>query len=226
MKALVLFILLGLNCITLTEKFSTVDTNSKRFLALGDSYTIGESIAEKDRFAAQTIAHLRVDGIKIKDADYIAKTGWTTTDLKTAIEKQKLQPPYDIVSLLIGVNDQYQTHDTINYRNDFKQLLLKAIALADNKPSHVFVLSIPDYSVTPFVDVTEKAQVKKEIDWFNSINQQVAFQYHVVYIDITTSTREAATNAALIAGDGLHPSAKEYKKWAEKLYVKIKEVLK
>ncbi len=202
------------------------DTGTKRYLALGDSYTIGQSVAATDRFPAQTVAQLRSKGIRMHDPEYIATTGWTTSNLLNALHTQNPQGPYDAVSLLIGVNDQYQTHDTTNYRSRFTQLLTQAIVLAGNRTARVFVVSIPDYSATPFVATSNKAQVSKELDWFNNINKQVALQYHIVYIDITPSSREAATNTALIASDSLHPSGLEYKKWADLLSAKMMEVLK
>jgi lysophospholipase L1-like esterase len=131
---------------------------------------------------------------------------------------------YDVVTLLIGVNDQYQGVDTASYRQRFTQSLLKAIELAGLK-SHVFVVSIPDYSVTPFVAASDKAKVRQEIDWFNAINLQVSQQMNITYVDIIPSSREGATNAALIAGDGLHPSGLEYKKWAAMLAPLIRQVL-
>ncbi len=203
---------------------NTNDTG-KRYLALGDSYTIGQSVAENERFPAQTVALLRAQNISIKDPQYIAITGWTTANLMTAINTQNPQGPFDLVTLLIGVNDQYQGVDTATYRTRFTQLLNKAVQLAGGKASHVFVLSIPDYSVTPFVQQADKARVRREVDLFNAINKQVTLQNNIAYIDITPSTRQAETNASLIANDGLHPSGLEYKKWAEMLAPLIKQVL-
>lgn len=207
-----------------TTATPTNDT-AKRYLALGDSYTIGQSVAEKDRFPAQTVALLRQQGFTINDPDYIAVTGWTTTNLKVAIDYQKPQGPYDIVTLLIGVNDQYQHLDTAGYRIRFTELLNKSILLAGNRASRVFVLSIPDYSATPFVAASDKARVSKEIDWFNAINKDVTLQYQIAYVDITPSTREAKNNSSLVAQDGLHPSAIEYKVWADMLAPVIKKAL-
>lgn len=207
----------------------TTDTASsvidKRYLALGDSYTIGQSVSLTSRFPAQTVALLRQANIIIKDPIYIATTGWTTTNLISATKAATLHPPYDVVSLLIGVNDQYQTRDTANYRKRFTQLLNKSIALAGNRTSRVFVLSIPDYSVTPFVSASQKEIVSREIDQFNAINREVTEQKNVVYIDITPSSREGATNRAFIAKDNLHPSGTEYSKWAAMLAPAIKAVL-
>ena len=123
------------------------------------------------------------------------------------------------------MNDQYQRVDTSSYAIRFAQLLEKAIQLANGKKSNVFVLSIPDYSVTPFVGSADKIRVSTEIDWFNEINKRITLFYGVSYTDITPSTREATTNATLIAIDNLHPSGSEYRKWAELLAPKIKVVL-
>ncbi len=201
------------------------DTTLKTYLALGDSYTIGQSVAEAGRFPMQVVGQLRQANININDPIYIATTGWTTLNLMSAINAAKLHPPYDVVSLLIGVNDQYQTRDTTFYRKRFTNLLNKAIELAGNKPANVFVLSIPDYSVTPFVSPNYKEGISKQIDQFNSINKQVTEQRSISYTDITPSTREGATNPSLIARDGLHPSESEYKKWADMLTPKIKKLL-
>jgi lysophospholipase L1-like esterase len=199
--------------------------NAYRYLALGDSYTIGQNVPMAARFPAQTVALLRQSNINITDPLYIATTGWTTTNLMNAINNAALHPPYDVVSLLIGVNDQYQTRDTTNYRARFTQLLNKSIALAGNKNSRVFVVSIPDYSVTPFVSANQKESVSMEIDQFNAINREVTEQKNVVYIDITPGSREGATNRALIANDNLHPSGMEYAKWAALLAPAMKAVL-
>ncbi len=204
---------------------NTTNDTGKRYLALGDSYTIGQNVAENERFPAQTVALLRAQNIAIKDPHYIAVTGWTTANLMAAINSQNPQGLFDAVTLLIGVNDQYQGVDTATYRTRFNQLLNKAVELAGAKASHVFVLSIPDYSVTPFVQQADKARVRREVDLFNAINKQIALQNNIAYVDITPSTRQAETNASLIANDGLHPSGLEYKKWAGMLAPLMKQVL-
>lgn len=188
----------------------------KTWLALGDSYTIGQSVPVTERFPDQTATLLRARGVNMPVPDYIATTGWTTTDLQNAINARN-PAPHDVVSLLIGVNDQYQTHDTTGYRQRFTALLEKSIQLARNKKENVFVLSIPDYSVTPFAAGLDRARIRQEIDWFNAINLSVTQSYGISYLDITPSTREAETDATLVAFDGLHPSGLEYKKWAERL---------
>ena len=197
----------------------------KYWLALGDSYTIGQSVATGDRFPTQTANLLKQSGINIDEPYYIATTGWTTNNLANAITAQN-PANHDVVSLLIGVNDQYQTRDTSGYRMRFASLLNKAIQLANGKTDRVFVLSIPDYSVTPFASQSDTAQIRKEIDWFNAINSQVTQSYNVAYLDITPGTRLAKTNTALLAADGLHPSALEYRNWANRLAPLMLPVLK
>ncbi|HMO32745.1 MAG TPA: GDSL-type esterase/lipase family protein [Lacibacter sp.] len=188
----------------------------KSYLALGDSYTIGQGVAAADRFPAQTVQWLQDRGIVVSALTYIATTGWTTTQLQAAIASR--QPGlHDVVTLLIGVNDQYQARDTTGYRARFTNLLQTAITLARDKKDNVVVLSIPDYSVTPFAAGSDTARIRQELDWFNAINRNVTLAAGVVYLDITPSTREARTNPALLAADGLHPSALEYRRWALRL---------
>lgn len=194
-----------------------VDT-AHSFMALGDSYTIGQSETAEARFPAQTVALLRARGMMVKDPVYIARTGWTTADLQDAIARYQPSLPYDIVTLLIGVNDQYQHLDTGGYRTRFTQLLRKAIEWAGNKKERVYVLSIPDYGVTPFGG--HSARIGREIDDFNRINKEITMAHGVSYIDITPISREP--DAALITSDSLHPSAKQYRRWAEKLAAAIR----
>ena len=141
-------------------------TRNYSYLALGDSYTIGQSVTEKERFPYFVSELLRQRGFVITNLEYIAQTGWSTIALQNAIANAEPLEDFDIVSLLIGVNDQYQGFDTAGYRVRFTQLLTKAISLAKNNAEHVFVLSIPDYSATPFVSEPEKERVRKEIDAF------------------------------------------------------------
>ena len=199
--------------------------NTKTYLALGASYTIGQSVSASERFPAQTVSILRQQGIALADPVYIAQTGWTTVNLQNAITTQNPPSTYDVVSLLIGVNDQFQGMDTAGYAIRFTQLIEKSIQLAKGNKSNVFVLSIPDYSVTPFVSSGNKAKVRMEVEWFNTINKRITLANGVSYTDITPSSREAETNPALIASDNLHPSGQEYKKWAEMLAPKITAVL-
>jgi lysophospholipase L1-like esterase len=197
----------------------------KKYLALGDSYTIGQGVTAPESFPVQTKNWLTVNSINMAAPDIIAATGWTTQDLMDAINTRKPSSDYDVVSLLIGVNDQYQRRDTTGYRINFSNLLYKAIQLARGRRERVFVLSIPDYSVTPFARFSDTALIRKQIDWFNAINKEVTVQNFCKYLDITPSTREAKNDPSLIASDGLHPSGKEYFKWAERLGLMMKEVL-
>jgi lysophospholipase L1-like esterase len=197
----------------------------KTYLALGDSYTIGQSVEVAERFPAQTVNLLRQQGIAVADPIYIARTGWTTDELQAAMASQPLAT-YDVVSLLIGVNDQYRGRDTTSYRQRFTQLLERSIQLAGGRKAAVFVLSIPDYSVTPFVPASDKERVRREVDLFNGINRRITESMGVSYTDITPSSREGATNPSLIAQDGLHPSGREYAKWAALLAPKMAAVLR
>jgi lysophospholipase L1-like esterase len=200
--------------------------NKKSFLALGDSYTIGQSVEPAERFPAQTVALLRSSGIIIKDPDYIATTGWTTDDLSLAISRTNPPSNYSVVTLLIGVNDQFQRHDTSGYRSRFTGLLNTAITLASSNNAHVFVLSIPDYSVTPVGMYYDTASIRQQINWFNEINKEVTIEQHCNYLDITPSTRDALYDPSLVTYDGLHPSGLEYQKWARKLLPMMYEALK
>lgn len=198
-----------------------MQTKSFRYLALGDSYTIGESVALNKNFPNQTVALLRKEKISIDDPAIVAKTGWTTDELQEMLNRTRLQVPFDFVTLLIGVNNQYRGRSTDEYAEQFTKLLQQAIGYAGEKPNHVIVLSIPDWGVTPFAEGRDRAKIAKEIDAFNAINEKISKQYKVHYINITSFTREAATDKTLVTKDGLHPSAKDYGRWAEK----VKEVI-
>lgn len=208
-----------------TDTTATLPVTGAKYLALGDSYTIGQSVEDTECFPAQTVQLLKAAHINVNDPQYIATTGWTTTNLISAINSQNPAKDFDIVTLLIGVNDQYQHRDTNEYRTFFTELLNKSIDLAAGKKTHVFVLSIPDYSATPFVNAANKASVSAQVDEFNAINKEITLQNSITYIDITPSTRQAADDASLIANDGLHPSGKEYAVWAGMLAPLIKNAL-
>ncbi len=200
--------------------------NAKTLLALGDSYTIGQSVDPNQNFPEQTVDVLKAAGINMNPPRIIATTGWTTIDLQNGINLQNPQGPFDAVTLLIGVNDQYQGLDTGGYKIRFTQLLQESIAFAGNDTAHVFVLSIPDYSVTPFAANYDTAKIRIQLQEFNSINKQISLSYHVTYIDITPLTEEMKTNTALVADDGLHPSALEYMQWVNLLAPAMEKVLK
>ncbi|MCW3092748.1 MAG: lysophospholipase and related esterase [Ferruginibacter sp.] len=201
-------------------------TTLKTYLALGDSYTIGQSVAIADRFPVQTVEYLGIGGIKFSDPEIIAQTGWTTGDLLSRLSSAApIKPSYDIVTLLIGVNNQYQHRSPQEYTDQFSTLLIKSIQYAGNKKTRVFVLSIPDYSVTPYASGSDKASIAREIDSFNVINKTISTQMAVNYVDITPASRLAANDRTLIATDGLHPSGLQYKLWAEVFVPVIKKAL-
>jgi len=187
------------------------------YLALGDSYTIGEQVLPGENFPNQSIELLRKKGLQFDPPQIIAKTGWTTDELDAAINEAGISGQYDIVSLLIGVNNQYRGRPVKNFEIEFEHLLQRAIQFANNKPDRVFVLSIPDWGITPFAEGRDRKQVAEEIDAYNYICETSAKQFLANFINITVSQREDGTKAEFLAADGLHPSGKEYKKWATKL---------
>ena len=196
-------------------------------LCFGDSYTIGEAVEERERFPIQTVELLKKEGIYFEKPIIIAKTGWTTDELLIAIKEKDLKGKFDFVTLLIGVNSQYRGRDLENYRHEFHELLNIAIVYAGDKREHVFVISIPDWGVTPFgaKDKRGEFQIGKEIDLFNAICKDEAQKVKVNYIDITLDSRKAKSDSQLIASDGLHPSGKMYGEWVEKLCKGIKKQL-
>lgn len=195
------------------------------YLALGDSYTIGESVEQADSFPYQLKVAMGDRGFNITEPKIIAVTGWTTTNLINAINQAALTQHYDIITLLIGVNNQYQGKSQTDYRTEFKQLLNTAIAFAGGNKQKVFVLAIPDYSVTPYAALSNKVKIASELNQFNDINLYESTQAGVHYVDITPISRQAATDATLIAYDGLHPSAKMYALWVGQLSLQMQAQL-
>ncbi len=201
------------------------------YLALGDSYTIGEGVLPEENFPNQTVTlfNKTADGadsrrLSFEPPKIIATTGWTTDELDAAINAANISTDYDIVTLLIGVNNQYRGRTVKNFEIEFEHLLQRAIQFTNNKPNHVFVLSIPDWGVTPFADGQDRKKVAEEIDAFNKVCEQGAINFKTHFIDITTSQREDGSTDEFLAADKLHPSGKEYAKWAIKLAQKIKEM--
>jgi lysophospholipase L1-like esterase len=195
------------------------------FLALGDSYTIGEQVAFAENFPNQTIQLLRGMGFAFYAAEIIAKTGWTTDELSNAIEASSLLRQYDVVSLLIGVNNQYRGRSATAFKTEFEHLLQKAIQFAGNKANRVFVLSIPDWGVTPFAEGRDRKQVTEEIDAFNRVCESSAAAFQTPFINITHAQRIDGNKTEFLAPDGLHPSGNEYKKWAAALSESIIKAL-
>ena len=196
------------------------------FLSLGDSYTIGESVSATDRWSVQLAGMLRKDGLDVADPDIIARTGWTTAELQEAIKASNNQKTYSLVSLMIGVNNQYRGQSQDRYRTEFRELLQTAIKFAAGKASHVFVLSTPDWGSSPFAASRNKTQIAQEIDQFNAIAQAECQQAGVAFIDITPLTRSAAGDNSQFASDGLHYSGKQMQQWAASALPTAKEILK
>ena len=188
------------------------------YLALGDSYTIGQSVAVSDRFPIQAVSMLRDSGYNMAEADIIATTGWTAGNLLQALKQREFAASYDFVSLLIGVNDQFRGIPVERYRVEFTALLRRSIQLAGNRPDRVVVVSIPDYSVTPFaIGPIDRGKIARDINRFNKVNRDLATAFHVQYLNVTEESRRAANYSWLVATDGLHFSRIEYRLWAEKL---------
>jgi lysophospholipase L1-like esterase len=200
--------------------------NGLKYLALGDSYTIGEGVAETQRYPVQLGDSLKKYDILLDSIRIIARTGWTTDELSRAIDQATLAPPYDLVTLLIGVNNQYRGRTPENYRQEFTQLLIGAISFAGNDPKRVIIISIPDWGVTPFAQGRDQTRIAEEIDAFNAINKQEAINAGVYYINVTPVSREAATRLELLAPDGLHPSGLMYALWVKDLLPIAKDILK
>lgn len=191
------------------------------YLALGDSYTIGEQVPFSENFPSQTVSILRQHKMEVSDPVIIATTGWTTDELQTAIREKGLKEAFSFVSLLIGVNNQYRGRSLENYKEEFTQLLTQAIHFANGHTDKVFVLSIPDWGVTPFAEGKDHAQIAKEIDDYNSAAEKITLSHKCHFIDITDSTRLNGKKDDFLAEDKLHPSGKEYAVWAERLSAKV-----
>jgi lysophospholipase L1-like esterase len=208
-----------------SEDNSHLSAKKLRYLALGDSYTIGESVADHEHFPAQLAQQLRESGILIDDPEIIAQTGWSTGQLIAGIAAANPPENFDLVTLLIGVNNQYRGLDTAEYRLEFRQLFQQSVRFANGSGRHVIVLSIPDYSVTPFAANGDTAKIAREIAIFNAINLSETRNSHAVYSDITGISRSALNDRQLLADDGLHPSGKMYAKWVELILPEVKSIL-
>lgn len=196
------------------------------YLALGDSYTIGEQVSSEDNFPHQAVTMLRNKGVAVTEPVIIATTGWTTDELATSIGEHNLTDTFSFVSLLIGVNNQYRGRSVENYRDEFLQLLNTAIGFAGGKKEHVFVLSIPDWGVTPFAEGKDRVKIAGEIDAYNAACKEITEQSGCHFIEITESTRAHAAKPDYLVADALHPSGKEYAVWAQRLAEAVSNQLK
>ncbi len=198
----------------------SVQKKNMTLLALGDSYTIGEGVSYENSWPELLAKELDNRGAKAI-IRVIARTGWTTDELLTAIEKEEPKGTFDVVFLLIGVNNQYRGRSSEEYRKEFKMLLDKSIAFAGNKPAHVVVISIPDWAYTPYAENRDKKAISAEIDHFNKINKEQTLTAQAKYVDITQISREAGEDSSLITTDGLHPSGKMYEEWVKKIVPEV-----
>jgi lysophospholipase L1-like esterase len=185
----------------------------KRFLALGDSYTIGECVPTDECWPMQLAAQLRQRSLPCETPLIIAKTGWTTDELDAAIDQAIPSGPFSFVTLLIGVNNQYRGRKAEEYRTQFRGLLSRAIDFAGGYPARVIVLSIPDWGVMPFAEGRNRNEIAAAIDSFNAVNLEETLRSGSRYVDITPLSRKAVVDSTLIAPDGLHPSAAMYADW-------------
>ncbi len=228
---LFLTILMG-NCTkktspSVTEPIVTMPKDTTfTYLALGDSYTIGESVKESERFPNQLADSLRADGTKISVVKIIARTGWTTDELQTAINTSGLtaDSTFSMVSLLIGVNNQYRGRSVEEYKPSFTALLERAIKFAGGKKERVVVVSIPDYAYTPFG--RGQQTISTGIDQFNAANEAITRSMGVAYAQITPISRNGLNDPTLVATDGLHPSGKQYGQWVSVIKPIVKPFFK
>ena len=202
----------------MTETFLTqtaIQPTELRYLALGDSYTIGEGVPESGRWPVQLAHALRNEGVPISDPRIIAQTGWTTDELDAAIDAALPLAGYDLVSLLIGVNNQYRGLGVDGFRVQFSALLERATGFARGRRERVLALSIPDWGVTPFAAQSDRdtAQIARELDAYNLAAREVCAQRGVAFVDITPVSRAHGGEPAMVADDGLHPSAAMYTEW-------------
>jgi len=187
------------------------------FLALGDSYTIGESVSEDQRWPMQLVATLKEYDFHIEPPQIIAKTGWTTDELKQAIDNSILNYPYDWVSLSIGVNNQYRGRSLEEFKKEFEILLSEAIVYSGNRRERVFVVSIPDWGVMPFAKDRDREQIAREIDDFNQVIYAVCAQEQIRFIDVALISRNANEDPQWIADDQLHPGSAQYAQWVQEI---------
>jgi lysophospholipase L1-like esterase len=197
------------------------------YLALGDSYTIGEGVEENGRWPLQLVQALRDEGIGLANPRIIAQTGWTTDELDAAIDKAEPLGEFDLVSLLIGVNNQYRDRGLDEYRLQFAALLERAISFAGRRTERVMALSIPDWGVTPFAQQQPRSTklIGEQIDAFNTAAREICEAAGVAFIDITPVSRERGGEPEMLAADGLHPSAAMYAQWAKLALPVVKSAL-
>lgn len=195
------------------------------FLALGDSYTIGEGVPEAGRWPEQLAARLRADGIDVDPPRIIATTGWTTDELSAAIDAAAPQGRWGLVTLLIGVNNQYRGRAANEYREQFRLLLERAATFAGDA-RRVVVVSIPDWGVTAFAEGRDRAAIARDIDTFNAIARDETLRLHARWVDVTPASRKAGAAPGMLVADGLHPSAAQYALWVDAILPEARAALR
>lgn len=185
-----------------------------RYLALGDSYTIGEGVPAGDRWPVLMVEMLRARGLTIGDPRIIARTAWTTDELSDAIDQEKPRGPFALVTLMIGVNDQYRSRPVDSFGSEFAVLLKRAKGFAGNRPSRTIAISIPDWGATPYAQSRDTSVISREIDVYNARGQELALAAGVHWVDVTAISRDMKGDPSLVVEDGLHPSGAMYRRWA------------
>lgn len=223
---LLLLVFITLSCGSRDPKIlETVENPQYSYLALGDSYTIGESVAESERWPLQLAQSLRDRGYKMAVPKIIAKTGWTTENLINGMENNlAVQRDFDLVSILIGVNNQYQGKPINEYEQELRKIFRKAINHSKTMEKGVFAVSIPDYGYTPF-GIAHKEEISAEIDRFNEVYKRVADDFGVDFYNITPISREALNDPTLVANDSLHPSKIMYRRWVDQIVAQVAQKL-
>lgn len=217
----------GKTAVSETGTRATEREGPARFLALGDSYTIGESVASDQRWPVQLVKALRSEGIEIQSPRIIAETGWTTDELADAVQAAEPEHRFDLVSLMIGVNNQYRGRAVDDFREELDRLIERAIRLAGGSAGRVILISIPDWGVTPYARKDERSpeRIAAEIDAFNDVIRELAKRHGTRHVNVTDISREVADDILLVANDGLHPSPQQYRRWTKRILPVAREIL-
>ncbi len=195
-----------------------------RILALGDSYTIGQNVGKLERWPVQLVRQLRVSGRGAAEPVIVAATGWDTGQLSRAVERADIQETFDVVTLMIGVNNQFRDGTVADFEAGFAGLVESAVRFADGAPERVVLISIPDWGATPYAEGAPRQQIGETIDEFNDVIRATAVQVGAHFVDVTEISRRAPDEPELIADDGLHPSAVMYAEWVELLLPVVREI--
>ena len=186
-----------------------------RYLALGDSYTIGEGVTDEERWPSRLVGLLAPRGLQVGPPHYVAQTAWTTDELSDAIDAARPAGPFDLVTLLIGVNDQYRARPVSSFEGEFATLVKRSIAFAGKRPERTIVVSIPDWGATPFAEGRDRDVIGRDIAAYNTKAESIVRKLGAHWVDVTEASRAMLTDASLVATDGLHPTGEMYRRWAE-----------